>query len=70
MEHTQLERKGHTEEEMEQIEYLENENLSIQKELVKVLENKRNVLGDHEKENFEFVTKFNQKANEKSTMRS
>jgi hypothetical protein len=36
------------------VEYLENENLSLQKELVRTLEGKRNVLGDSEKENFDF----------------
>lgn len=55
---------------MEQIEYLENENLSVQKELVKVMEKKRQVLGDLERENQDFVHKFGTKAMEKSSLRN
>ena len=51
----QEERKQHNDEELEQVEYLENENLSIQKELVKTIENKRNILGDLERENQDFA---------------
>lgn len=54
---------------MEQVEYLENENLTIQKELVKVLSSKRNVLGDIEKENIDFLYKFQAKAADKDSMR-
>lgn len=54
---------------MEQIEYLENENLSMQKELVKTLEKKRVVLGDLEKENINFTHKFQVKVNEKESLR-
>ncbi len=67
---SQLERKQHTEEELDQVEYLENENLSLQKELVRTLEGKRNVLGDTEKENFDFQHKFQAKASEKHSLRS
>ena len=66
---SQADRRAHLDEELEQVEYLETENLSIQKELVKVLDSKRNVLGDIEKENLDFVHKFQAKANEKDTMR-
>lgn len=57
-------------EELEQVEYLENENLSVQKELVKVLAAKRNVLSDVEKENFDFTHKFQAKGSEKQLMRN
>lgn len=56
-------------EELEQVEYLENENLTVQKELIKVLGEKRNVLADIEKENFDFSHKFQCKANDKETLR-
>ena len=51
---SQLDRKQRTEEELEQVEYLETENLSLQKELVFTIESKRAILGDTEKENFDF----------------
>jgi chromosome segregation ATPase len=41
----------------------------VQKELVKVLTDKRNVLSDIEKENFDFTHKFQAKANDKESMR-
>ena len=37
---------------------METENLSLQKELVHTIESKRAVLGDTEKENFDFQHKF------------
>eukprot|EP00347_Sterkiella_histriomuscorum_P021445 403333951 len=66
---SQIDRKAHLDEELEQVEYLETENLSIQKELVKVLDGKRTVLGDIEKENLDFIHKFQAKANEKDSLR-
>ena len=60
----------HNGEEIEQVEYLQNENISIQKELIKNLDVKRGVLLDLENENFEFVVKFEAKADEKQALRN
>lgn len=65
----QADRKAHLDEELEQVEYLQTENLSIQKSLVKTLDAKRTVLSEMEKENVDFLHKFNAKANEKDTLR-
>ena len=56
-------------EELEQVEYLENESLAAQKALVNVLGEKRIILADIERENFDFSHKFQGRANDKETLR-
>ena len=48
---------------------MQTENLSLQKELVRTMQQKRAVLGDMEKENLDFGEKFEGKARDKAQMR-
>lgn len=63
-------KRGEKEEELEQIDYNQNEGLQTQKELVKNLEEKRGILAEIETENKDFQVKLGVKAKEKQTLRN
>lgn len=62
-------REKHTQKQLEQAEYLQNENVSLQKELTKVVQQKRVIFNEIDKENMDYQFKTMDKVNEKDTLR-
>ena len=62
-------RAGTTQTELEQVEYLQNENVALQRVLAKTIEGKRVVMADIGRENMDFQVKYAARVNEKDSLR-
>ena len=62
-------RAGTTQTELEQVEYLQNENVALQRELTRTIEGKRVVMADIGRENMDFQVKYAARVTEKDALR-
>lgn len=62
-------RANTTQAELEQIDYLQTENVALQRELAKTIEGKRIVMADIGRENMDFQVKYAARVTEKDALR-